>query len=363
MVGRAWVCGAQEPSPRGAPDLFSSLVKYEYTAYGLPLRSDIEIPGLAPGRRISTFSPVELTTRKKPDWTIQTSSLSAEVVHSLPADPECADPTFVVSEYGNGEYFQLAYGDGTEFLVDGKGERVWGAFVAPLTIEDLATYFLGPVMGFVLRRRGVTPLHASAVGVGDYTIAISGPAGTGKSTTAAAFALRGAPVLCEDIAALDEFAEGFSVRAGYPRVCLWPDAVAKLLGASTALPNLTPTWDKKFLPLDGCRARFETRALPLLAIYLLGPRAAEENAPWLEEISGKEAMLELVQNTYMNALLNREQRAAEFELLSRLVARVPCMRVTPHSDPSRIAVLCELIATDADGLAWKRRTRLPEPVK
>ena len=226
----------------------------------------------------------------------------------------------MVREYGGGEYFQLAYGDGTEFLVDGMGERAWGTFVAPMTIEDLATYFLGPVMGFVLRRRGVTPLHASAVAIGDFSVAISGAAGVGKSTTAAAFALRGSPVLCEDIAALDESVEDFTVRPGYPRVCLWPDAVAKLVSDVAGLPNLTPTWDKKFLALDGCRGRFETRSLPLLAVYLLGPRIAEEDAPRFEEISGKDALLELVQNTYMNALLNREQRAAEFEIqvVSRL---------------------------------------------
>jgi hypothetical protein len=209
----------------------------------------------------------------------------------------------------------------------------------------------------------MTPLHASALAVGDFAVAITGAAGAGKSTTAAAFALRGASVLCEDIAALDESSRGFSVRPGYPRVCLWPDAVAKLLGDKTALPNLTPTWDKKYLPLDGCRARFETKTLPLVAIYLLGLRMSEENAPRFEEISGKEALLELVQNTYMNALLNREQRAAEFELLSRLVARIPCKRVTPNSDPGRITALCELIEADALELASARKTGGSEPGK
>jgi hypothetical protein len=251
-----------------------------------------------------------------------------------------------VREFSGGKYFSLAYGDGTEFLVDARGERVWGSCPDPLTIEDLATYFLGPVMGFVLRRRGITPLHASAVCLGEAAVAISGEAGAGKSTTAAALALRGAPAVCEDIAALAEDRGIFFVQPGHPRVCLWPDAVEKLLGTKDALPNLTPTWDKKYLALDGARAQSAKRSMPLCAIYLLGERMADERAPRIEEISGREALLELVQNTYMNTLLTREQRAAEFELLSRLVNRVPCKRAIAHRDAARLGEFCELIEND-----------------
>jgi hypothetical protein len=58
-------------------------------------------------------------------------------------------------------------------------------------------------------------------------------------------------------------------------------------------------------------------------------------------------LLDLVQNTYMNWRLDREQRAEEFELLSRLVSNVPVRRIVPHSDPSRIGALCELLVADA----------------
>ena len=331
-----------------------------YTAYGLSLRSDVEIPGLTPGNRTSTISPVEFTSSSKPDWVLALSRLPSCVIHSLPAEPECSDPTFVVREFGEGEAFQLAYGDGTEFFVDAHGAQVWGSYVAPMTLEDLATYLLGPVMGFVLRRRGITPLHASAVSLNGFAIAICGGAGAGKSTTTAAMALRGWPALCEDIAALREADGRFSVQPGYRRVCLWPDAVEKLLGDSEALPNLTPTWDKKFLALDGTRAQFEGAPTPLSTIYLLGNRVAEANAPHLEDVSPKDALLELVQNTYMNALLDRKQRATEFELLSRLVTRVRCRRAIPHQDPKRIPGLCELIEADAQELARSRTSPATE---
>jgi hypothetical protein len=322
-------------------------VNYEYTAYGLSLRSDVQLPGLAEAIPAADSRPVILATKSQPTWVDEAANLPSEVIYFLPAAPECADPAFVVREFGGGICFQLSYSDGTEFFVDTGGESVWGHCPVPLTVEDLATYFLGPVMGFVLRRRGVTPLHASAVRIGAAAAILSGAATAGKSTTAAALALRGSPVLCEDIAALDESNGRFFVRSGYPRVCLWPDSAEKLLGSTDALPNLTPNWEKKFLALEGTRASFESRTMPLGAIYLLQDRSGEDTAPRLEEISSREALLELVQNTYMNALLSKGQRAAEFELLGRLVNQVPCKRLIPHRDAERISALCELIEKDA----------------
>ncbi len=333
-------------------------MNYDYIAYGLSLQSDAELPGLTPVNEPRASQPVRLATQRRPEWANGASRLAFQVIHSLPAEPECGDPAFVVRESDGGGFFHLSYSDGTEFLVDAGAEHVWGNYSAPLTIEDLSTYLLGPVMGFALRRRGMTPLHASAVRIGDAAVAIAGDAGAGKSTTAAALALRGAGGLCEDIAALHESEGRFCIEPGYPRVCLWPDAVEKLLGSRDALPNLTPTWGKKFLNLDGVRAKFEPRPMPLGAIYLLAPRCEGEAAPRIEEISPREALLELVKNTYMNLFLTREQRAAEFELLSRLVNHVPCRRLTPHRDATKIGKLCELIEKDARTMAGNRQQRL-----
>jgi len=245
----------------------------------------------------------------------------------------------------------LAYGNEARFLVDGAAERIWGTCPPPLTNEDMATYLLGPVMGFVLRRRSILALHASAVRIGGQAVALCGESQSGKSTTAAALALQGIPVLCEDITPLIEEHGSFQAEPGYPRVCLWPDAVEKLFGRQDALPRLTPSWDKYFLPLDGDNARFEEQRQVLGAVYLFAPRVAEADAPRIETMSAREALLGLVQNTYMNWLLDRSQRAGEFEALSKLVKQVPVRRIIPHVDPGRIGALCELIVADAERLS------------
>ena len=239
----------------------------------------------------------------------------------------------------------LTYGDGTRFLLDETVSKVWGEPGAGLSHDDLCVYLLGPVMGFILRKRGLHPLHASAIAIQGSAIALVGEAGAGKSTTAAALALRGWPVLCEDVCAFADTDGEFSVLPAYPRISLWPDSVEFLFSSASALPLIVPGWEKRFLALDGTTAKFASASAPLAAVFLLANRSTEESAPRIEPISAKDALLRLVQDTYMNWLLDGRQRAAEFDQLARLVSAAPCFRLTPSANPARLPALAEMIET------------------
>jgi ABC-type dipeptide/oligopeptide/nickel transport system ATPase component len=202
---------------------------------------------------------------------------------------------------------------------------------------------LGPVMGFVMLLRGIVCLHASAIAIGNEAIALVGPAGSGKSTTAAAFAERGYSVLAEDVVTLDDRGDRFLVRPGYPCIRLWPPAVKALYGSETHLPRLTPNWDKCYLDLS---TRFQGEPLPLAAIYQLGERHHHSAAPFIVGLDRSEAMMALVANTYATKLMDKQMRAREFELLTRVVGSVSVQRVTPHADPARIKELCDRIVDD-----------------
>jgi len=322
-------------------------VIYQYRVYGLACVSNVPISGFysQPITSQSSNSDIVLDLiSAAPEWVAAVRSLPTLIIHAGSASIE------PIRAFGADEAFELAYADGTQFLIGGSTTRVWGHCPSGFGMDYLATYLRGPVMGFILRRRGITALHASAVSLCGRAIVMCGESRSGKSTIAAALALKGVPVLCEDVTALKVSGHGYCVEPGYAQVGLWPDAVETLLGSADALPRLTSSWEKCFLPLDGGRARFEPEQRSLGTIYLLAPRTDSEDAPRIEQISPREALLGLVQNTYMNWLLDRKQRAAEFDFLSGLVTNVPVRRIIPHSDPARIGPLCDLIVADARAL-------------
>jgi hypothetical protein len=195
----------------------------------------------------------------------------------------------------------------------------------------------------------------------EHAVALFGLAGAGKSTTAAAFALRGFSVLSDDLAVLTDLGDKFLVQPGYPRLNLWEESICALFGSVNALPPITPTWNKRYLALNREDLRFESQPLPLGAIYILGERESGLTAPVIEEVAGREAIMTLVANTYVNYLLDRDMRAREFDVLSRVLAAVPIRRVRPINDFSKVFELCEMIASDAEHVMF-RETANPNNV-
>lgn len=275
-----------------------------------------------------------------PSWLQQEVTKELWFLH--PEQGPAGKPRLVVWKLR--DHYHLAYADGTQFLIDDRGTRVWATWPSEtLTLEDTATYFLGPVMGFVLLLRGFISLHACAVAVDDQAVAIVGPAGSGKSTTAAAFADRGYRILSEDVVTLRDRGARFLVEPAYPSIRLWPASVEALYGAAATLPRLTPTWDKCYLDLTQDKYEFQTHPLPLAAIYLLAERNDDPGAPFVQNLAPAQGLISLIANTYATYLMDRQMRAREFELLHRVVNSVHVRRVTPHSDPARIDDLCRTI--------------------
>jgi len=78
---------------------------------------------------------------------------------------------------------------------------VVATWAGPIVRSKTQLHICLPVLGLLLRCKGVTCLHASAVSFGEHSVAFVGPAGAGKSTTAATFARQGYGVISDDIAA------------------------------------------------------------------------------------------------------------------------------------------------------------------
>ncbi len=324
-----------------------------HSVYGLRLAFDTALPGLPLSLGEDAFDVrIQLKKCSALSWKF---SESIDTLNPIPYDLAHSHPNLRVGMLSGGSYYGLFYGDGVRFAVERHGREVLGDWPDGGTLEDACTYLLGPVMGFVLRLRGTVCLHASAVALGDHAIALTGLPGAGKSTTAAAFACAGFPVLSDDIVALADKGGQILVQPGYPRVNLWPDSVRALFGSEDALPRITPTWDKRYMPLGQNGHRFVSEQLPLEAIYILDHRDAALNAPVVKEVSGEQAFMALVANTYVNYLLDQDMRRNEFDVLARVVAGIPIRRLRIPMQPSAVFDLCEAIAADA------KQTTLSEP--
>jgi hypothetical protein len=320
-----------------------------YCVYGLQVLADAPIPGMSALEGADRID-IRMWLNRMPPWW-QNQALPADAIwYRSPNVDEQGQPRLTVWKM-NGDCYRLSYSDGTDFLVDPEGGEVWSVLPANAA-RAAAAYLIGPVMGFLLRVRGICCLHASAVQVGGRVIAFTGPRCAGKSTTAAAFEKAGYRVVSDDITALVERGESFLAQPGYPRLWLWPDAAESLYGSSLDLPRILPggEWDKCYVDLTSGGREFQTQSLPLSAIYVLEERMKDAARPTVKPIAPSAALVKLAANTYMNYLLDPALRAREFEILGRLVMRVPVRRVIPQADAACLPELCRAIVEDLGGL-------------
>ncbi len=316
--------------------------------YGLLIETKIAIPGVSVVSNFEGISDVKVRLRSKTS-PLSTSKLLSEAFYVSQMKDENGNAVLRAVFLDDGEHLALIYSDGTRFALERRGNEVFADWPDPLTLEDAASYLVGPVLGIILRLRGMVPLHASAVSIGDRAIALVGPAGAGKSTTAAAFARCGYRVISDDVVALRQEGSRVEIPPGYPRVNLWAESVQAMFGSDASLPLISSAWDKHFMPLDP-QTEFEARSLPLGGIYVLQKRAVGIAGPLLEQLTGIEALVALLGNTYMNYLPDIDGRSREFELLGRVVTQVPIRRIQAVADISMLPKLCTTIAADIESV-------------
>ena len=319
-------------------------VTYFYSVFGLRV---------CVNRPVSVFPPA---SPGQPDISIflegmhphPFGNLPHEAWYRCPDTDENGEPLLCGWKLAGGDYFHFRFSEGPEFFCDRKGETVWSFWPNDLSFDNLLTFLAGPAFGCLLFVRGTTMLHGSAIALGDKAIALLGPPGAGKSTTAAAFALSNFPILTDDIVALAERREEFVVQPAYRRLCLWPDSVAALCGSADALPLVTAGWEKRGLEL-GNHGPFQQYAIPLAAIYVLGDRKSSSPSGAITPLGSRDLLIKLLGNTYASRFPN-DRQAHQFDVLARLVSRVHGRQVIPHPSSSHISALRDAIIEDFDRL-------------
>lgn len=319
-----------------------------YSLFGLHLRSNQTIPGLTPIRPAPV--DVDVSLGAAPAWVAEIRPAEARRWYVSPFQDRDGQPVLAVSTLDDG-HLTLRFSEGAAFVIDRNGSHVWGSWTAPLSIADAASYLFGPVLGLVLRLRGITPLHASAIAVNGRAVALAGADGAGKSTLAGAFALDGDPVMTDDLLALPIENDHCYAQPGVPWLRLKRES-AEVLQPLAALPPLTLTADDGYLDLDLRQPGFRHEATPqpLAAVFLLGDRLADTPSPSIERLHGSGAVTSLAATTWAMRLLDPQMRAQELDVLSWIANHVPVFRVRLGSGAQGLARARQLVRATVPGL-------------
>lgn len=322
-------------------------MQLNYFVYGLRLSVNVEIPGLQPEETENEKSDVEIILGSFPDGLLRNNNQAAELYYLDQGHDNSDPPHLVVNTIANGKFFHFRYDVGVEFICDKQATAVWGRWNESLNLKDIVVYLLGPILGFLLRLRGVTCLHASGIVVDGRALALVGASGVGKSTLVAAFAAEGHTVLTDDVMPLEFKKDVLHAVSGYPHIRLYPKSFENLKGIPNELPKLMSNWDKCYLDLTTTSYQFQCGTAPLKIIYILdwSTDNASENVK-ISPVAPSAAVSLLAANTYRNELLNSEMKSNEFLFLGRLASLIPMKKIQPVDDIATISDLLEAILSD-----------------
>ncbi|MET0341618.1 MAG: hypothetical protein ABW252_11505 [Polyangiales bacterium] len=294
---------------------------FAYRVYGLGLHSEVEIPELL-ASRLDGPPDVQVSHGVLPPPTQQADEPDESWAERTPT----GDVRCVFS--GVGHYLIEA---GRRIVIDPDSAA------DPAVVRHL---LLGPVLAHLLWQRGVFTLHASVLRVGARTVGFVGVSGEGKSTTAAALAARGHPLVCDDVAALVVDGERLRVLPAFPRIRLYEDSMLSIGDTPSAHPQVHPHIDKRSKQVS----RFFTEDVWLERLYVLETADALAITP----LAPTAALMEILKHTYYAhqyaPLYGFPKHLAE---ATRVVERVAPYRLTRPKDLARLSELIARIEAHA----------------
>jgi hypothetical protein len=306
--------------------------------YGVRLRSTLALPR---SRRRASMPP--LNGRRPTDVAIVRGSAAHFSAVRRALDPSLDDERwFEQRTLADGRRY-LRWAGLFEFLVAADGRRIVARRLARASrmARAFETYLLGPVLSYALIARGLEPLHATAVVIGDEAVAFLGDCGRGKSTLGAAFVRAGHALLTDDLLVLRDNGGGFSAAAGPPRLKLFPAPARRLLGRGLRGTPMNGRGSKLVFPLGTCPT---PEATPLRALYVLRRRTG--GVVVIRPLSPRRAFVELTRNTFNACVLDAGRLARQFDLAARVAAAVPVKTLTYPRGFDRLATVRAAIEAD-----------------
>ena len=277
---------------------------YTYSAFGLSIGSDLEIPEFLP-------------FNTNPEVFFHIGNVESPVVRT-------DDPVRIIQQKESG--ILLYWSRTGTFLVE-NGQYVTIS-PEPGISENLVRLLLtGPVLGVLLHQRGYNVFHASLVStpVSNVAIGFLARKGYGKSTMATAMYNHGYRLMSDDIIAVSETDGNISVKPGFPYLKLWNEAAEVLVENGDQVKTIDPRFNKQ-----GCtiKKRFSARPARLKMLFVL--EFGSELS--IQPILGKEALLYVLPHWY-GALFDGQMldifgKDKHFTQCTQLIKSVPLYRLT-----------------------------------
>lgn len=238
-----------------------------------------------------------------------------------------------------------------EFLVSADGRRIVCHRLNRASHDAFQTYLLGQVLSFALLKHGIEPLHSTTVVIKGEAVAFLGDCGYGKSSLGAAFVQAGHSLLTDDLLVVKEEENRFLAYPGPPRIKLFPKIARSLLGKrvnGTPMNHQTP---KLVIPLSENETVSPRGVVPLRAIYVIKPPSARSSSHNISfrALSSRRAFVELLKNTFNTVIVEPQRLKRQFDLATRLAARVPVKILSYPRDLSRISEVRESILREVAG--------------
>jgi hypothetical protein len=261
-----------------------------YRAYGLTIRSDFPLPELR----------VTDAVDESPDVVVRTGDVEP-----------------LLASGGDAVNLNTVRFDsmGTFAVVDGR------EIVCDLNSSELRHHRYVRQVVYIkalpvaLLQRGSVVMHASAVVVDGQAAIFLGSRSTGKSTTAAAFHLKGYPVLADDIIGIRLDDESPTVLPGVPQLRLESEAVAALDIGEATTSGGSGRSEKQYLNLPPV-----ADAVPVGCFYVL----VEGESVAIEPVDGTEQFFQVLKRTFHDGFLSEmDMTPTGFEQCSTVIDASP----------------------------------------
>ena len=315
-----------------------------YQIYGLCLRSNVALPGLA---RAARGQPVDIT------FELCSLGLDGATPNSAGGLSMEAPPSGRAVEFRRlADAYLLRFRPELDFWVSHRGDRVVCYQRQPVALELVRLVLLGWVASLVLSLRCVGGLHASTALVGGKAVGFVGASGAGKSTLAAALGMAGHPVLGDEMLAFEARGGSIRVQRGPTEVRLAREPALRLAETFGYRDvSLRESGEKVALALGAPLAGLPPGGAPLGGLYILAAGPASGNAPVVvAPLDPKEAPGVLLEYTFALAKASAEFLAGQFALLCRLASRVPVRWLRYPRDISQLPrVVDAVLAHEAAG--------------